>query len=125
MRGSAALMALLGLAAIFMPQEIVAAAGVEPRTLPALAVQLAGAPCLGFAVLDWMAQGSVIGGIYGRPVTIANLAHYTIGGLALLKAVLAGAHSALVVAGALAYLVFAALFAAVAFGNRVAVDRRA
>jgi uncharacterized membrane protein len=35
-----------------------------------------------------MAKGSVIGGIYNRPISLANFAHFLIGALALVKGVL-------------------------------------
>lgn len=38
-----------------------------------------------FAMLNWMAKGSVIEGIYNRPITIANFTHFLIGSLALIK----------------------------------------
>jgi len=78
-------------------------------------VQIAGALYLGFAMLDWMAQGNIIGGIYSRPVAMGNLAHFTIGGLGLVKFILAGQHALEVIVGAAGYAAFAVLFAFVAF----------
>jgi hypothetical protein len=78
---------------------------------------MAGALYLGFAMLNWMAQGNIIGGIYSRPVAIGNLAHFTIGALTLLKSVIAGQHSPEVMIGAAVYTTFAALFAHVAFAH--------
>ena len=43
---------------------------------------------LPFAMLNWMAKGVIIGGIYSRPIVIANLAHFLIGDLELIKAVI-------------------------------------
>jgi hypothetical protein len=80
-------------------------------------VQLAGALYLGFAMLNWMSQGSVMGGIYGRPVAIGNLAHFTIGALALLKLVLSEQRVVELVIGAAVYTAFAVAFAIVAFGR--------
>lgn len=115
MRASAVFMGLLGLAATFLPQEIVQYAGGAPGALGVLAVQVAGALYIGFALLDWMAQGNLIGGIYSRPVAVGNFAHFMVAALALLKGVASGNHAPAVVGGALAYAVFAALFARVAF----------
>ena len=41
---------------------------------------------LGVAALNWSHRSTVLGGIYGRPVVLANLVLYLIGALALLKA---------------------------------------
>jgi hypothetical protein len=37
-------------------------------------------------MLNWMAKGSIIGGIYNRPIAIANFTHFVMGTLVLLKA---------------------------------------
>jgi hypothetical protein len=114
MRASALFLGILGAAATFLPQEILVRVGAPPHGLNVVLVQITGALYLGFAMLNWMAQGNIIGGIYSRPVAIANLAHFTIGGLTFLKFVL-GNHEAWQAAlGAAAYALFAALFAFVA-----------
>ena len=115
MRATAVLLGALGFAATFLPQEILVRAGTVPVELNILLVQIAGALYLGFAMLNWMAQGNIIGGIYSRPVAIGNLAHFTIAGLALLKSIVAGEHSIEVMVGTAIYAIFAALFAFLAF----------
>jgi hypothetical protein len=125
MRASAAVLAVLGASATFLPHEILVRAGTSPVGFTPVLVQMAGALYLGFAMLNWMAQGSVMGGIYGRPVAIGNLAHFTIGALALLKLVLAGQWVPEIVAGAAVYSVLAALFAVVAFGRSPATRAEA
>ena len=117
MRASALLLGIVGILATFLPQEMLARAGTLPVGYAVVLVQLAGALCFGFAMLNWMAQGSVMGGIYGRPVAIGNLAHFTIGALALVKAALAGERAPEIVVAAAIYAVFAVLFAWVAFGG--------
>jgi hypothetical protein len=120
MRLSAAFMAALGLLATFLPQEILAHAGADPRGFAVPAVQVAGALYLGFAILNWMAQGNLIGGIYSRPVAVGNLCHFAVAALALLKAVVAGQYGLPMVLGAAAYSIFAILFAWVLFRHPVA-----
>jgi hypothetical protein len=115
MRASAVFLGVLGVAATFLPQEILARVGAPPVGFNVLLIQIAGALYLGFAMLNWMARGNLIGGIYSRPVAIGNIAHFTIGGLCLLKFVYAGEYALEVIAAAVAYSAFAALFAFVAF----------
>lgn len=115
MRASAVFVGVLGVSATFLPQEILVRAGTLPTGFSVVLVQIAGAAYLGFAILNWMAQGNMIGGIYSRPVAIGNLAHFTIAGLTLLRLILAGHHAAEVIVGAAAYTVFAVLFTLVAF----------
>lgn len=78
-------MGVLGLAATFLPQEILVYAGSAPTTLSVLLLQLAGALYFGFVILNWMARGILIGGIYGRPLTLGNFLHFTVGAIVLLK----------------------------------------
>lgn len=117
MASSAFVMAVLGVAATFLPQEIIAAlGGGGGRTLPLL-VQVLGAAYLGFAMLNWMAKESLIGGIYSRPVSMGNFLHFAIAGIALVKAVAAGERAVAVLVCTAIYVVFAVAFGAVVFGR--------
>ena len=116
MRASAVFLGVLGGLATFLPQELLLRTGTSPAGFSVLLVQIAGAAYLGLAMLNWMARGNLMGGIYSRPVAIGNLAHFTIAALALVKAALAGQHAPEVLGGAVAYAVFAVLFGVVTFG---------
>jgi len=115
MQASALLMGVLGLAATFLPQEIARYAAATDSAAAVVGVQVAGALYVGFALLNWMAKGNLIGGIYSRPVAAGNLAHFTIAALALAKAAFSGTHAPAIVAGAAVYALFAVLFARVMF----------
>lgn len=82
---SAVFMAIIGLAATFLPQEMAVYFGADRGGFAAIALQVLGALYLGFAFLNWTARGHLIGGIYGRAVTLGNLCHFTVGALALVK----------------------------------------
>jgi hypothetical protein len=123
MRASAGFMGGLGLAAIFMPQEIATYMSAGSSGLQVLLVQIVGALYFGFAILNWMAQGNLIGGIYSRPVTIGNLTHFVVATLALLKGALSGIYPAPVIAAVAVYGLFAVLFGCVAFGGPAAANR--
>lgn len=71
-----------GLALQFALHEVLAAAGVEATAGAAAAAQVAGALYLGFAMLNWMSTGARMGGIYARPLVMANLVRLVAGGLA-------------------------------------------
>ncbi len=114
MASSAIFMAILGLLATFMPQEILDYAGVKAEGIVLLIVQMAGALYMGFAFLNWTARSSLIGGIYNRPVALGNFLHFTMVSLALLKA-LGDGPSAEIVVGALLYFAFAIWFGVVLF----------
>ena len=51
-----------------------------------LLIQMMGALYVGFAVLNWTARGILIGGIYARPVAMANFMHFGIVTILLAKA---------------------------------------
>jgi len=107
---SAIVLAVFGIAGSFLPQELLAALGVAPSAVLAVLVQVLAAALFGFAMVNWMARGSLIGGIYNRPVAIGNLAHFAIGAIALVKAVIAGQRQPIVLAMTAVYLVFAICF---------------
>lgn len=115
MSASALLMVLAGLVASFLPQEILEAAGEAPSESLALLVQVLGALYLGFAMLNWMARGNAIGGVYSRPIVVGNFAHFLVAGLALLNAAAAGAGGPWLWAPTLLYAAFAAGFALLMF----------
>jgi hypothetical protein len=112
---SAILMALLGIAASFLPQEILSYSGADPRDLGVLLVQVIGALYLGFAMLNWMARGNLIGGVYSRPVAMGNFLHFAVVAVTLLKALLGGTKTGIFLAGAVVYSIFAVWFGLVVF----------
>lgn len=115
MIASAAVLGVIGLAATFLPQEILQSAGAEGSGLDVLIVQMAGAAYLGFAMLNWMARAFVIGGIYSRPVAMGNFLHFTVVALAVVKVALGGSRSIEIMIGAVVYVVFAAAFGVLLF----------
>jgi hypothetical protein len=117
MSASALMMAVLGLCASFLPQEILAHFGAEPRGLGVLLVQIVGALYLGFAMLNWMARANLIGGIYSRPVAVGNFLHFAVVAVTLLKAILSGSRAAEVLGGAALYSIFAVWFGGVVFSR--------
>jgi hypothetical protein len=48
--------------------------------------QLLAAAWLGLAAMNWLQRAAVLGGIYGRPVVLANVALYFVGALSLARA---------------------------------------
>lgn len=115
MSASAAAMGLAGLAATFLPKEILRYAGAAGEGIAPLLVQLLGALYIAFAMVNWMGRGNLIGGIYGRPIAMGNTLHFTMGALALVKGVAAGAADPPVLAALAAYAVFSFSFCLVLF----------
>jgi len=118
MIASAALMAVIGLAASFMPQEVLGLHGTVPDNATVLFVQMAGAVYLGFAILNWYARGILIGGIYARPVAAGNFLHFVMVAITLIKAAISFGAVELAVSAAV-FSVFAIWFGLVMFKSPV------
>jgi hypothetical protein len=100
---SAVFMAILGIAATFLPEEIGTATGM----MNALIIQIAGALYLGAAANNWMARGATVGGIYNRPLAMGNLLHFLVAAIALLKVIARTDRRAPMIALAIVYSAFA------------------
>lgn len=116
MSASAVVLGLLGLAGTFLPDEVLGRLGAPGSPPLLLLVQVLGALYLGFAALDWMARGNLIGGIYSRPLAIGNLLHFLTAGIAMLRRL---TELPALWPLALAYALFAACFAVVLFRHPV------
>ncbi len=103
------LLGATGIFALFLPDVLLSAQGVEPTEALSVLVQLMGALYFGFAIMNWTAKDSAIGGIYARPVSLANFSHFFAGALLLAKNLFDG-FSPLMLIVTLVYIVFAAWF---------------
>jgi Na+-driven multidrug efflux pump len=83
---SSLIMGVVGIILLFFPHELLNyfTSGGEV-ILSALVLQILGALYFAFAMVNWTAKPNLIGGIYGRPISIGNLLHFSVGALALLK----------------------------------------
>lgn len=117
---SAVVLGVIGILLTFMAKEVAGYLTDNASKISQVLMQVLGALFFAFAMLNWMAKGSYIGGIYNRPIAIANLTHFLVGGLALLKAVINDS-SLLMIVWVLAgiYLIFAFFFAIIVFGSPV------
>ncbi|HEY3369413.1 MAG TPA: hypothetical protein VGK10_01115 [Prolixibacteraceae bacterium] len=118
MTSSAVTLGLAGVILTFMPEEILSYSGMEASKLLELMVQIVGALYFGFSMLNWMTKSGLIGGIYNRPIVIANFTHFFIVAMALIKAVMthSGLPFAIWIMGVL-YTIFAISFGTVLFRN--------
>jgi hypothetical protein len=121
---SAILLSLIGITLTFLPLETASYAGMSSSIILQLFIQVLGALYFAFGMLNWMAKGSVIGGIYNRPTVIANFSHFLIGGLALLKGLMNNSNlpkSFWILAAF--YSLFAILFGIMLYSNPVSGKR--
>jgi hypothetical protein len=113
---AAAFMTVGGIAGTFFPREVLMMHETEPSRGSVLVGQVAGALYLGFAIMNWMSRGNLIGGIYSRPAALGNFVYFLNMGLAIGR-IAAGDPHASTVAAAIIHGLFAAAFAYVVFGR--------
>jgi len=82
---SAAIMGVAGILLTFLPEELLGYISSGEMNPLILILQILGALYFAFAILNWMARGNIIGGIYSRPIAIGNVSHFFIGSMALLN----------------------------------------
>ena len=117
---SAMILAMIGISLIFLPNEILDYLELSVSETLQLLMQIIGSFYFALAILNWMSKGSLIGGIYGRPIAMANLTHFVIAGLALIKGILANPSLSYVIWSiAIIYSIFAIFFGIVAFRHPV------
>lgn len=85
MTSSSLILGALGVFALFAPDALLATQGVDGTGPLSLLVQLMGALYFGFAMMNWTAKDSAIGGVYARPVSVGNFSHFFAGALLLLR----------------------------------------
>ena len=101
---------LAGIIALFLPQEIAAALGLPTTTAAPTLMQLLGGIYFSLALMNWTAKDTTIGGIYSRPLSLGNFAHFFIGTLVLAKDQLSNSTSTAALVVLSIYAVFAVLF---------------
>ncbi|MDR2207349.1 MAG: hypothetical protein LBE36_14455 [Flavobacteriaceae bacterium] len=118
MTASSVVMGILGIVLIFLPKEILSNLHQTPTETLILTAQIMGALYFGFAAMNWMAKNLVIGGIYSKPLSLGNFAHFFIAALALIKS-LTNNHfaSKYIWVLTIIYTLFAVAFAKVSFTN--------
>lgn len=82
---TALLFGLPGLFLLFAPDVAMASLDGPGGAAAVLMGQLAGGMALALAANNWLARGAAIGGIYGRPLLVADLAASLTCGFALVK----------------------------------------
>ena len=115
---SAVVLGALGMTLSFLPEEIMTYLNVESNPITILLLQLLSAFYLGFGILNWMAKGTIIGGIYNRPIAIGNLMHFGVGAIALIKIIARiqiGSETIIILT--VSYVVLALCFSYVFFNN--------
>ena len=110
MTSSSLILGLAGIFALFMPDVLLSTQGVAVTGTASILIQLMGALYFSFALMNWTAKDSAIGGIYARPVSLANFGHFFAGALLLIKYQLSNAINLSVFVVLVVYAVYAVCF---------------
>ena len=85
MTSIAILLGAAGVILTFAPDVVLKHLGISINETKLLAGQVVGGMYFGYGMLNWMSRKSRIGGIYNRPIAVANFSHFFIGTLAIGK----------------------------------------
>jgi len=111
MTSSAVFFGIIGILLSFLPNEIAEYLSVEPTIITILFLQILGALYLGFGILNWTAKGTLIGGIYNKPIALGNLMHFIVGAITLVKVISnVKTHTDIIIFLTVFYVIFALLF---------------
>ena len=112
MTSSALFYGIIGTLLLFLPIEIAEYLSIEPTIITILFLQILSTIYLGFGILNWTAKGSLIGGIYNKPIVLGNLLHFAVGAIELIKVIFnIQAHKEIIIFLTVFYVIFALLFA--------------
>jgi hypothetical protein len=115
MIASALVLGAIGIVLTFIPEEV--AAYLDLTANATLILQFLGAAYFGFAMLNWMAKGNLIGGIYSKPVALGNYAHFLVGVLAVGKLAIKSNGLNYLWVMTIIYAIFAVLFGYISFST--------
>lgn len=118
MTSSALFCGIIGILLLFLPNEIAEYLNVEPTIITILFLKILSALYLGFGILNWTVKGSLIGGIYNRPIALGNLLHFVVGSIELIKVISnIQTHREIIIFLTALYIIFGVLFAYVLKNN--------
>ena len=110
MTASCLFLGAVGLFILFAPDTLLGFLDASPIGPLVVTVQLMGSLYFAFALVNWTAKDSAIGGIYARPVSIGNFAHFFAGALLLVKYFISMDFNMFVLLLTIVYGIFAILF---------------
>jgi len=118
MTAAAIVTGIAGIAFTFLPGEILNYTDMKANGPLLLLLQILGALYFAFAMLNWMTKTSIIGGIYNKPIAVANFTHFFIGAMALIKGMISNPALPIGIwAIAIVYAIFAILFGLIFLRN--------
>lgn len=109
MTSSSLILGLAGILALFAPEALLPD-DISGNGQISVLIQLMGALYFSFALMNWTAKDSAIGGIYARPVSLGNFGHFLAGTLLLARYQLSNELNVYILMALALYASFAVLF---------------
>jgi hypothetical protein len=117
---SSIILGATGIILTFAPDIVMGNLDIDNNQMSLLLGQVIGGLYFGYSMLNWMTKESLIGGIYNRPIAIANFTHFLIAGLAIGKALISNPGLPKTLWGAcVVYAVLGLLFVMILFRHPV------
>ncbi|MBK9210538.1 MAG: hypothetical protein IPL71_20550 [Anaerolineales bacterium] len=110
MTSSSLVLGSAGVFALFAPDVLLSALGSAATGTLSMLVQLMGALYFSLALMNWTAKDSTIGGVYARPVSLANFGHFLTGMLVLLRYELSTEMNLSLLTALVVYAIYAVCF---------------
>ena len=110
MTSSSLALGLAGIVSLFAPDSLLSILNAPITRQSLLSIQMMGALYFSFALMNWAAKDSAIGGVYARPVSLANFGHFLIGTLLLAKYQLSNEFNPSIAVMLIVYAIFVSLF---------------
>ena len=82
----------IGIIFTFIPDTILNQLNIDTNATTLFLIQIMGALYFAFGMLNWMSRESLTGGIYNRPIAVANFTHFFIAGLTLTKGLISNSN---------------------------------
>lgn len=124
MKFSSFFLGVIGIVLTFLPKEILEYLKIEPDEITILILQILGSFYLCLGLINWMVKGTLIGGIYNKPIAAGNFMHFMVSALALLKLVFKiQTHIEILVSLTIVYSVFAVSFAYLLKTNPQSIEK--
>lgn len=109
---------ITGAVASFAPEVVTSFLKTENSLLIFLLVQAFGAFNFAMGIQNWMLKSSLIGGIYNRPLVIANLIYFMMSGIAISKGLMKLEKVSVIICFlGIIYLLFAIVYCFIFFKN--------
>ncbi len=122
---SAVVLGLFGFLSSFFSQELLLHTKVTSDGAADMFIQLLAALFIGFAIMNWMNRGVIMGGIYARPLAMGNFSHFLIGFITFAKILGAKPHLPGMWILTIIYFLFTLAFGVVMFFHPVAAEKKA